>query len=561
MSEEAWDAVKDRKILRRTGIHNIEQKNKFQELNREIQRLCRRDKNQHILKICQEIERLHNSNETRDFFQRIKEITREFKPKSWKIEDRNGKIITEIDGVLEVWRQYCENLYKEDSGPEEEPYQPKQLPSIKDVTQEPDILREEIQQVIRYLKNNKSTGEDNISAEMLKQLGAKGIDLLWRICNNIWHAGQWPNRTIALISHPSKVMLRVLLQRLRYFLDWQIPQEQAGFVNGKGTREQILNMRQIIEKGREFGIPTYLCFLDYSKAFDCVNWRKLWEALLDMGTPQHLVLLLKNLYVNSTAMVRVDDRNSKLFNIQRGVRQGCILSPLLFNIYGEYIIRKAVDGWEGGIIIGGKKINNLRYADDTTLIAKDNQEMSELIKRVEEESLSFGLKLNRQKTKLMVIDRTNKVDGTPGVHNVETVEEIVSLGAHLNRDGNSSTEIKRRIALAKSAMTKLNKIWIDKQITTPTKRKLVETLVFPIALYGAEAWTLKAVDAAKLDSFEMWVWRRLLRIPWTAHRTNVSILVELNIHKRLSAVAKQKILKYFGHVSRKKDDNLEKLII
>lgn len=578
MTDETWDAVKKRKMLRRTGIRNNEQMIEYQRLNKDIQRLSRRDKNQHLQKICLGIERLHNTNETRDLFRTIKEITREFKPRTWKIEDQNGKTITEIEGVLEVWQLYCRKLYEN-----EDPEQENELPSMSEVEQEPDILRDEVEQAIHFLKNNKSTGGDNISAEMLKQLDEVGITILWKICNNIWKTGQWPTdwctstfiplhkkgssqkcdnyRTIALISHPSKVMLRILLQRLRSFLDWQIPQEQAGFVSGRGTREQISNVRQIIEKAREFAKPTYLCFLDYSKAFDCVSWQKLWRALSEMGTPQHLVLLLKHLYENSIATVRLEDKTSPTFSIQRGVRQGCILSPLLFNIYGEYIIRKALDGWEGGIRIGGREINNLRYADDTTLITKDEQEMAELIERVEGVSLDYGLKLNRQKTKLMVIDRTNRINTAPTINDIEMVEEINYLGANINRDGNSSIEIKRRIALAKTAMTKLQKIWKDKQITTKTKRKLVETLVLPIALYGAETWTLKAKDIAKLDSFEMWAWRRLLRIPWTAHRTNVSILEELQINVRLSTIVRQRILKFFGHVSRRKDDNLEKLMI
>lgn len=149
----------------------------------------------------------------------------------------------------------------------------------------------------------------------------------------------------------------------------------------------------------------------------------------------------------------------------------------------------------------------------------------------------------------MVIDHTNRISGTRTLNDIAMVEEINYLGAIINRDGNSSIEIQRRIVLAKTTMTKLHKVWKDKQITTKTKRKLVETLVLPIALYGAETWTLKAIDITKLDSFEM----------WTTHRTNVSILAPFQINVRLSTIVRQRILKFFGHVSRKKTTNWKNL--
>ena len=124
-------------------------------------------------------------------------------------------------------------------------------------------------------------------------------------------------------------MLNILHERLRYYLDYQIPKEQAGFVHGKGTREQILNVRQIIEKCREFNMPLVLCFIDYNKAFDGVQWNTLWRVLKKMGVPEHLTMLLQNLYVEGTASVRLQDTHSHSFKPESGVRQGCILSPVL----------------------------------------------------------------------------------------------------------------------------------------------------------------------------------------------------------------------------------------
>jgi hypothetical protein len=173
-------------------------------------------------------------------------------------------------------------------------------------------------------------------------------------------------------------------ERLKTFLQSQISQEKAGFVPGRGTGEQILNLWQIIEKGLEFNITMYISSIDFRKAFCRVRWDKLWIVLHDMGVPLHLITLIKNLYIKSTRTVRVNQKFSNKFYLQRGVRQGCILFPQLFNIYGEYIMRKAHQNREGGIAINGLKINNMRYADDAVFLARDAEEIKSLVNKVEE---------------------------------------------------------------------------------------------------------------------------------------------------------------------------------
>ena len=147
----------------------------------------------------------------------------------------------------------------------------------------------------------------------------------------------------------------------------------AGFVEGKGTREQIVNIRIIIEKFRDQNIPLYMCFIDYAKAFDCVSHMKLWDTMEQMGFPVHIIQLVANLYKEQESVVRTTNGDTDWFKIERGVRQGCVISPGLYNIYSEHIMRCVLEEHHDGITIGGRRETNLRFADDTTLLCTSKE--------------------------------------------------------------------------------------------------------------------------------------------------------------------------------------------
>ena len=177
---------------------------------------------------------------------------------------------------------------------------------------------------------------------------------------------------------------------------------QDGFRKGRGTRDQIDNIHWIIEKEREFQKNIYYCFIDYTKAFDCVDHNKLWKFFQEMGIPDYLTYLLRNLYAGQEATVRNGHGTTDWFQIRKGVGQGCILSPCLFNLYIKHIMQNAgLDEAQVGIKIARRNINNLRYADDPTLMAESKEEMKSLLMKVKVESEKAGLKLNIQKMKIM----------------------------------------------------------------------------------------------------------------------------------------------------------------
>ena len=229
--------------------------------------------------------------------------------------------------------------------------------------------------------------------------------------------------------------------------------------------------------------------MDYAKAFDCVDHNKLWKILKEMGIPDHLTSLLRNLYAGQEATVRTGHETTDWFQIGKVVRQGCILSPCLFNLYAEHIMRNAgLEEAQAGIKIAGRNISNLRYADDTTLLA-ESEELNSLLMKVKEESEKVGLKLNIQKTKIMASSPITswQIDG-------ETVADFIFLGSKITADGDCSHEIKRRLLLGRKVMTNLDNIFKSRDVTLPTKVHLVKAMVFPVVMYGCESWTIKKAE-------------------------------------------------------------------
>ena len=202
---------------------------------------------------------------------------------------------------------------------------------------------------------------------------------------------------------------------------------------------------------------------------------------------------MRNLYADQEAIVRTGCGTTDWFQIGKGVCQGCILSPFLFNLNAEYIMRNAgLDEAQAGIKIAGRNINNLRYADDTTLMAESEEELKSLLMKVKEESDKVCLKLNIQKTKIMASGPiiSWEIEG----ETVETVSDFILGGSKISADGDCSHEIKRRLLLGRTVMTNLDSILKSRDITLPTKVRLVKAMVFTVVMYGCESWTVKKAE-------------------------------------------------------------------
>ena len=197
---------------------------------------------------------------------------------------------------------------------------------------------------------------------------------------------------------------------------------------------------------------------------------------------------------------------------------------------------------QAGIKIAGRNINNLRYADDTSLMA-ESEELKSLLMKVKEESEKVVLKLNIQKTKILASGPITswKIDG-------KTVADFIFLGSKITADGDCSHDIKKSLLLGRKVMTNLDSILKSRDITLPTKVHLVMAMVFPVVMYGCESWTVKKAERRRIDAFELWCWRRLLRVPWTARRSNQSIIKEISPGCSLEGLMLKLKLQYFGHL-------------
>ena len=315
--------------------------------------------------------------------------------------------------ILERWAEYIEDLFEDDRGGK---------PPIEKEMDGPKIMKEEVREAMKKTKIGKAAGPDNITVEALEALGEWGINHITEILNLVYDNGEMledmcrsifimlpkkmgatecgMHRTISLMSHLSKLLLRIVMQRIRTKIRSEISNTQFGFMADRGTRNAIFTITMMIERSIEMKKDVYLCFIDYAKAFDRVQHEKILKILSGLDIDGKDLRIIRNLYWDQTAAIKIDGEVSQYKPIKRGVRQGCILSPDLFNIYSEMILRSINE--LNGLKVGGININNLRYADDTALIAESEQELQYILDRVTEVSQENGLNLNTKKTECMV---------------------------------------------------------------------------------------------------------------------------------------------------------------
>ena len=353
-------------------------------------------------------------------------------------------------------------------------------------------------------------------------------------------------RTISLFSHPSKVMLKIILNRLQPPTEEIIAEEQAGFRAGRSTTEKNI---QSPDPRREIPAAS-------AESLPCLHrlqeglWQGMVRSLMgNYNINASIIRAIENLYDKAQSAVLFNGSTGEWFRTTVEVRQECLLSPTLFNIFLDRIMCEVLDDHEGSVSISGRLITNFRFADDIVVNAEEEEEAGVLVDPLDTTTTRYKMEIGPDKTKVM----TNNPNGFQREIKIKEVENFKYLGAIISNEG-SKPEILSRIAQTTAALSRLKIIWRDKNISLASKVKLMRTLILSTFLYACESWTLTAEIERRIQALEMRCYRRLLNISYKDHVTNEEVCNRIQnaigVHDDLLTMVKKRKLRWYGHSSR-----------
>ena len=510
-------------------------------------------------------------NNSHNLFRMVRELEAGPRKHVNAVKDKNGNILCKNKEVIERWREHFnEHLNRE--FPHDEAaldtlhFLPVMVEEVENITED------EVRDAVARLKNRKAPGQDMITGEVLKKGGATMIKVLHRIFCKVWSEESTPSdwsrllltpvhkkgdrlqaenhRAITLNSIPGKVFCRIILCRIQTQIEEFTGDSQFGFRPGRGTVDAIFVVRQIMEKARERGLRLHFNFIDFKAAFDTI-WRKaLWMMLNKIGIPNKIVSILKSMYQNTECAVMIEGSISKWFRVDVGVRQGCLLSPVLFNVFLEFVMME-LHSLDRALTYADDMSMDVRYADDTTLLSAMFEKLQLSTTELEVACARWGMRINVDKCKVL-----SENDGQVYIAGaaVEKVNNFVFLGSVVP---GTSGDVKRRVALASSAFGRLRKsVWSRREVSLRLKVRIFECLINPIAIYASESWTLRAEDNRELLVFEMRCLRSILGVTRLDRLRNDDIRERLGIRSNILDTIKERRLRWFGHVVRRPSESI-----
>ena len=534
---------------------------KYKVAKAETKKLVRKDKMKHIE---QEIDLVSTLPPHKQYYAAIKKLKSKPKNVSWGIKNKDGTILTNKTEILEQWATFYEELYSDNSS---------SVP-VNDSSDEklPHILKSEIRTNIKELKTGKSPGLDNIYSEYVKAGGEPLVNALHVLFNHILKTNNVPSsfkealivvifkkdsrlecknyRPISLLSHIYKLFISIIAARVKNDLYTSFPPSQAAYQPGRGTIEQIIALEQIIEKSIEFNNPVYIVFIDFTKAFDSIKLPSLWRLLEKTSINKRYIKLLQSTYSDSNAAIKTDIGISRFVNILKGVKQGDILSALLFCIIVASIILKTEEECNTGFSIGGQLLSNLSYADDIAAINNNHVKLQLFIDSLAKHAAEVGLFINIAKTKCMTTAKSNKILNLT-IYNkqIKQVNDFIYLGHKLSSTNNGAAAVQHRIGLGWASFSKYKLLLTSPRIPYHIKNKIYNTYILPVVLYGLECVNWTKTQCNKIEVFQNHIMRFMTNHKLTDHIT-IETLRKTTKLIPIMAVIKSRTLKLFGHIKR-----------
>lgn len=540
ISAESIRRIEERKMKKaalnnsRTRANKIIAQEEYREACRKTKRSIRTDKRNYIETLATEAEGAARQGNIQDLYSTIKKMTGNYSVPMRPVKDKNGKTIPNDWGQRDRWMQHFEELLNRPA-----PHNPPNIePADRDLRIDCGIpTREEICKAIKQLKHGKAAGPDNIPAEALKTDIETSVDILHPLFRKIWEEEQVPTewkegylvklpkkgdlsscsnyRGITLLSIPGKVLNRVILNRIKDAVDPQLRDQQAGFRKNRSCTDQIATLRIIVEQSLEWNSPLYVNFIDYEKAFDSVDRQTLWKLLRHYGVPEKITTIIKNSYEGMTCRVVHGKQLTDAFQVNTGVRQGCLLSPFLFILAIDWIMKKSTENRRNGIQWTlWTQLDDLDFADDLALLSQTKQQMQEKTILVAENSSRLGLTIHKGKSKVLRVNEVNEMPIILEGEELEEVEKFTYLGSVIDKQGGTEADVKARMGKARVKFHQMKKIWGTSALSIKSKIRVFNTMIKPILLYGSETWRTTVTIMKRIQTFINTCLRRILQIRW-----------------------------------------------
>lgn len=528
------------------------------------------------------------------FWKEVKRARKGQSEREERVKGVDGRMIVEAEEVRKRWAEYFESLLNVEDEREADIRMDESVEGINVMRGFDDtvISVEEVQEAVREMKAGKAPGLDGCVVECLKCGGVKIIEWLVRVLNVCFESGivpvDWVSacivplykgkgdkyectsyRGISLLSVVGKVYGRILIKRVRGCTEGMIGEEQCGFRSGRGCVDQVFAVRQLCEKYLEKGKGIFWAFMDLEKAYDRIDRDALWVVLEGYGVGGKLLNGVKSFYVNSRACVRVGNCVSEWFDVRVGLRQGCVMSPWLFNVFMDGVVREVNASGRGGLNlldeVGNEwNVSQLLFADDTALVAESEEKLQELCEEFGRVCARRKLRINVSKSKVIRCARVVE-DGRMNVElNGEVLEEVESfryLGSHVSVDGRIDVEVKHRTNEVCKVLGGMNQVFRNRALGMNAKKRLYEGVVVPTALYGAETWNMGVAERKRLNVVEMKCLRSMCGVTRYDRVRNEEVRRRTGVVQELSVRAEKKVLNWFGHMERMDEERMVKRIV